>query len=132
LLDLTQTWLLLIDALAAILQTGTVTMDTATATSNPDRYHYDAASNGFYSPEACITLPGWQYDGFAATPCPKGWYNNAEGDDASKCSQCPTGMTTAGTGSTSADDCAFVLPGWQYPSNAADPSASLSLCDKGE
>jgi hypothetical protein len=119
-------------AFPANLQTGTVTVDAATAANNPDRYHYDASSGGFYSPEACITLPGWQYDGYAATPCPKGWYNTADDDDASKCSQCPAGTTTATTGSTSVYDCVFVLPGWQYPSDTATPIINMSLCDIGE
>ncbi|WIA29475.1 hypothetical protein OEZ86_011976 [Tetradesmus obliquus] len=110
--------------------TGTVTVDATTAASNPDKYRYDTSSGAFYSPDACITLPGYQYNGNSATPCPKGWYNPAVGDSASKCIECPDGTTTAGTASKSIDDCALLLPGWQY-SYTADPYASLSLCDIG-
>lgn len=32
-------------------------------------------TNGFFDPLACVTLPGYGYDGRVATQCAKGWYN---------------------------------------------------------
>ncbi|WIA29469.1 hypothetical protein OEZ86_011970 [Tetradesmus obliquus] len=109
----------------------TTTMDRTTATNFPTRYFYDTTTGGFYDPLACLTQPGYSFDGYQATPCPKGEYNDAIGDDANKCSVCPIdGTTTYSEGSQSAADCKYVLPGWQFP-NAANPAASLSKCDYG-
>uniref|UniRef100_A0A383V9I5 Tyrosine-protein kinase ephrin type A/B receptor-like domain-containing protein n=1 Tax=Tetradesmus obliquus TaxID=3088 RepID=A0A383V9I5_TETOB len=106
-------------------------MDRTTATNFPTRYFYDTTTGGFYDPLACLAQPGYGFDGFQATPCPKGEYNDAIGEDANKCSVCPIdGTTTYSEGSQSAADCKYVLPGWQFP-NAADPAASLSKCDYG-
>lgn len=95
-----------------------------------DRYAYDATTGGFYSPTACLTAAGFSFDGIQATPCPKGWYNDAQGDDANKCTECPTGITTYYEQSQSAADCKYVLPGWQFP-NAANPAANVTQCSHG-
>jgi hypothetical protein len=33
------------------------------------------AANGFWNPLACVTRPGYGWDGRVATLCAKGWYN---------------------------------------------------------
>jgi hypothetical protein len=33
------------------------------------------ATNGFFDPLACVTKPGYGWDGRVATLCAKGWYN---------------------------------------------------------
>jgi hypothetical protein len=111
--------------------TGTATKSMSVALYSADRYAYDAATGGFYSPTACLTAAGFSFDGIQATPCPKGWYNDAQGDDANKCTECPTGITTYSEQSQSAADCKYVLPGWQFP-NAANPAANVTQCSHGE
>lgn len=38
-------------------------------------YQAIRAANGFFNPLACVTKPGYGWDGRVASLCPKGWYN---------------------------------------------------------
>jgi hypothetical protein len=110
---------------------GTSTKDASILLFSADRYACDNVTLGFYSPTACLTKPGFGFDGLQATPCPKGTYHDAQGDDANKCTPCAAGITTYSEQSQSAADCKYVLPGWQFP-NAANPAANVTQCDYGE
>jgi hypothetical protein len=73
---------------------GTSTKDVSISLYSADRYGYDTATMGFYSPAACLTKPGFSFDGLQATPCPRGTYNAAQSDDANQCTACAAGITT--------------------------------------
>lgn len=68
-------------------------------------------TNGFFDPLACVTLPGYGYDGRVATQCAKGWYN--AGDNYLACTQCGYGLTTDAAGKTANTDCKSA-PGFGY------------------
>jgi len=69
-------------------------MQTSTSLPNSAAYYVSngAGKQGFTSPMACVTKPGYGYNGRFATKCPAGSYNAAGNYDT--CSQCPTGLST--------------------------------------
>ncbi|WIA10380.1 hypothetical protein OEZ85_010572 [Tetradesmus obliquus] len=73
------------------------------AASDPPGYGAYLATKGFFNPLACVTKPGYGWDGRVATPCPRGWYNG--GDNYKACTQCDYGLTTANPESTSIGAC---------------------------
>lgn len=52
-----------------------------------------ATPDGYTDPQACVTKPGYGYDGRAANPCAAGSYNAA--GNYGLCTQCPSGLTTS-------------------------------------
>jgi len=64
-------------------------MQTSTSLPTSAAYY---VSHGFTNPMACVTKPGYGYDGRVANKCPPGSYN-AEGN-YNTCTQCPTGLST--------------------------------------
>lgn len=99
---------------------------TVVDSDNPPSKGFLAAGQGFYDPQACVTKPGYGYDGRVATLCPKGWYN--AGNNYLACTQCGYGLTT-GTPSdsalkTTADNCLAAAGFGEYYSK-------MQLCPAG-
>lgn len=51
-----------------------------------------AGKQGFTSPLACVTRPGYGYNGFSGIKCPVGWFNAA--GNLQPCVKCQIGLTT--------------------------------------
>ncbi len=76
---------------------------TSTPSSN-----YSVTGANFWDPLACVTKPGYGYDGRVSSLCAKGWYN--EGNNYLACTQCAYGLTTdvpnvEGTNTDAEADC---------------------------
>jgi hypothetical protein len=79
-----------------------------------------AGSQGFTSPMACVTKPGFGYNGRVANKCPAGSYN-AEGNYGT-CTKCPVGLSTPNTAAdqVSLSNCT-VAKGYGYANNVVQP-----------
>lgn len=87
---------------------GMTAINNSTTYPNSTQYYYTANSAqgavGFISALACVTLPGYGYNGRIAQQCDKGTYNAA--DTRSTCTQCTYGFTTSDVGAgVTVDDC---------------------------
>lgn len=88
--------------------------------SGPTDHFRDAATGGFYDPRACLTLPGYGYNGRVATRCQQGYWNSGWNHDS--CTKCPYGLTTKDPSAAGFDvaqdqnelsDC-HIAPGFGY------------------
>eukprot|EP00775_Hariotina_reticulata_P007966 gene7966-8164_t len=97
------------------------------AASYLDRFGQDVfiTEGGYFSPAACVNLPGYGYSSFGFQPCDKGEFS--PGYDANPCQQCPFATTTLDVNSTSIDDCSVHAGGF-----GTDPvTGNPARCTKG-
>lgn len=92
-------------------------------TSTSASGHTDPASGGIIDAAACVTKPGWGWDGRISTECPKGSW--AVGGDLSPCTECGFGLTTVGTATNASASC-LLAEGY------GSVSGVLQLCPIGE
>jgi hypothetical protein len=64
---------------------------------------YGDSTWGYIDPAACVTQPGYGFNGVEGELCQRGYWS--AGEDTSACTQCDYGRTTASTGSTSSSAC---------------------------
>jgi hypothetical protein len=84
---------------------------------------YGDATWGFTDPAACVTPPGYGYNGMGGEPCPLGTWSS--GYDTNPCTPCEAGLTTLSTGATSAAAC-VVAPGF-----GVFEDGNVQQCPKG-
>lgn len=108
-----------------------------TSTLSPLSMQYWASDGisgrqGFTHPLACVTKPGYGYQGRSANKCPVGSFNSGGSYDS--CSPCPRpGLSTpdAASGQVSVDNCTLA-PGYGFHDNAIVPcpiGESSNGCD---
>lgn len=90
---------------------------------------FTTPSAGAQSASSCELKPGYylKSPGMAAA-CPKGYYY-AGGALASSCTACAAGVTTAGPGSGSANDCNLLEPGFQASGKDGVRITATAACD---
>jgi hypothetical protein len=99
------------------------------------------AKTGAESKALCTPKAGYALDGLKAKPCVPGFYKSDVG--AGACTACPSGLTTAAPGKTSAADCVLAQPGFyldnldaaECPANtynlAPSSASSCTPCPSG-
>jgi hypothetical protein len=87
-----------------------------------------AGKQGFISPLACVTRPGWDWNGRTASKCPAGSYSAG---NLERCTACPEGLSTADDASAQVDvsNCTLAV-GYGFHDNAVVPCplGELALC----
>lgn len=91
-------------------------MVTTTSAPSVDYRVGGAAQSGtaglpFFDPLACVTQPGFGYEGGASVRCKVGSYN--AGNNMNACTECDAGLTTAAAGATASTDCG-IAPGYGF------------------
>lgn len=81
---------------------------------------YKNGAIGFYSPLACVTQPGYGYNGRASYQCRAGSYN--AGNNYAACQECGEGKTTADLAASqvSVSDC-LIATGYGYHNSQIQP-----------
>lgn len=80
---------------------------------------------GFTDPKACVTKPGYGYDGRISYKCPPGSFN--EGGNRKACQQCPYGRTTTDIATQQTSEANYgIAPGFGFHDGA------IVLCPIGE
>lgn len=97
-------------------------MQTSTSLASSVAYWVSDGNGkqGFTSPMACVTLPGYGYNGRVASKCPAGSWN--AGGNYAGCTSCPVGLSTADDASSqvSSSNCTVAV-GFGFHNNVVMP-----------
>ena len=76
--------------------------------------------------KACAAGPGYLFDKMVAKACPRGTYKG-DTSQATFCTKCPPGLTTAAVASTRKDQCIQSMPGFKV----VESGVSAAPCERG-